>query len=563
MTTPAPPDGPAEPARKRKPKAAAADGKAKPTKARATKPPAPTGPIALRWDLAELPSSQHKAGLAGLALCVEALGRSPDRKGVCECDVDPSGLTLRVDRDGMQALFDEVYAAHQEEQERAAKLQGVEPIDVRVRDVVDDKGVTKQKTFYVYAPTTPTGRLIAEWDQPADDGKQLWLKLWRDLVWSVLRGIPAQRGPYDARVAREPIQDGAEEWDALAGDPTARVELPSTYYLGAQAQSAENVSFRDILRLRFLLHFWPFVVAIYVPAVVGRDGERDFEGFALAIPDVTDLDAFVHAWRQLARERSPAASGYRPREAIVDLAAEAGLDVSWRVFDLLQRQAGAARTRPFLAAVDVFHVEKEGNNIRMRGIARVDPRRDRVDAYGRIRGKYQSRLFRRQRLLNILDHGPDIAWSRGFGRLCSTQPVELTIEDKKFRNDCRIAFTEVEMTDTESTEGRSLEELVYRIVQSYVRGHLESKYDLKWKDVADKADEAAAYSEWKNKLAREAFLGVRSRTGADFVAYFTGTLCSVHLRVGQQGYLRLAQALHDPNEVERLRSLTLLALAAV
>ena len=554
-------DDAAAPARPRKAKASPT-GKAKASKPRAAKPALPAGPIALRWDLAELPSSQHKAGLAGLALCVEALGRDHDRKGVCECDLDASGLTLRVDRDGMQALFDDVYAAAREEQERPNKLQGVEPKEVRVRDVVDDKGVTKQKTFYVYEPVVPSGRLIAEWDQPAEGGKQLWLKLWRDIVWSILRGIPAQRGPYEARGNREPIQDGAEEWDALAGAPDARVELPSTYYLGAQAQSAENVAFRDIVRLRFLLHFWPFAVAIYVPAKVGRDGDREFEGFALAMPDVTDLEAFVFAWRRLARERSPAPSGFRPRDAIVDVAGEAGLDVSLRVFELLQREAGSALTRPHLAAIDVFHVEKEGNNIRMRGVARVDPRRDRVDAYGRVRGRYWSPLFRRQRIGNILETAVEATWERGFGRLCSTQPVELTIANKHFRHDCRIAFTEVEMSDTESPDGRSLEELVFRVVQAYVFGHLKSKYDLEWKEVAGKGEESA-YNEKKEKLAREAFLGVRSRTGADFVAYFTGTLCSVHQRVGQQGYLRLAQAMHDPNEVERLRSLTLLALAAV
>ncbi len=70
------------------------------------------------------------------------------------------------------------------------------------------------------------------------------------------------------------------------------------------------------------------------------------------------------------------------------------------------------------------------------------------------------------------------------------------------------------------------------------------------------------YNEKKDKIAREAFLAVRSRTGADFVTYFTGTLCSVSQRVGHEGYLELARALGDDREVERVRSLTLLALSA-
>lgn len=531
-------------------------------KGRPAKAPPPTEPITLRWDLAELPSSQHKAGLAGLALCVEFLQRDSERQGVCECELDASGLSLRVDRAGMQALFDDVYAADREEQERPKKLKDVEPKEVRVRDVVDDKGKPKQETFYVYEPIVPRGRLIGEWDQ-GTDGKQLWLKLWQDVVWSILRGIPAQRGPYEARGQRQPTDDGGEEWDALAGTPNTRVDLPSTYYLGAQAQSAENVAFRDITRLRFLLHFWPFAVSIYVPATLDREGERSFEAFALAMPDVTDLDAFVYSWQQLARERNPVASGYRPKDAVIDVAAEAGLDVSRRMFDLLERQAGTARTRPYLAAVDVFHVEKDGNNVRMRAVARVDPYRPRIDAYGRVRGAYWSPLFRRQRILNILDEAHP-TWERGFGRLCSINPVELTIANNQFRHDCRIAFTEVEMTHAATSDTRSLEELVYQVAQAYVFGHLKSKYELEWNEVKSKGEvEKGAYGQKKDKLAREAFLGVRSRTGADFVAYFTGTLCSVHQHVGQEGYLRLAQAMNDPSEVERLRSLTLLALAAV
>ena len=36
---------------------------------------APTGPLTLRWTLDELPSAQHRAGLAGLCLMVPFLHR--------------------------------------------------------------------------------------------------------------------------------------------------------------------------------------------------------------------------------------------------------------------------------------------------------------------------------------------------------------------------------------------------------------------------------------------------------------------------------------------------------
>src|SRR5262245_34769921 len=63
--------------------------------------------LRLRWTLHELPSSQHRAGLAGLALCVEFLKRKPKRNVTCTIEnIDDESLTLVVDRAGMQSLFD-------------------------------------------------------------------------------------------------------------------------------------------------------------------------------------------------------------------------------------------------------------------------------------------------------------------------------------------------------------------------------------------------------------------------------------------------------------------------
>ncbi|HEU4733911.1 MAG TPA: type I-MYXAN CRISPR-associated protein Cmx8 [Kofleriaceae bacterium] len=537
----------------------------------------PSSPVSLRWDLAELPSAQHKAGLAGLALCVEFLGRSRDRKGKGTCEIealDASGLTLRVDRQGMQALFDEVYAASMEEQERDKKFQkktasgakvDIEPKKTLEKVVTDKKGVEKTKTVYVYDQVIPQGALVAEW---AGD-QHLWLKLWRDLIWGTLRGVPATREAYNCRAEKREATDGAEAWDELVSTPLVGVELPSTYYLGAQARSAENVSFRDVARYRFLLHFWPFVVPIYVPAVVGRDGDREFVGHAIAVPDVANLQDFVAHWEQVARERSGDASGYVPRDAVVEIAAEAGLDVARRTFTVVSRLQGAAATRRWVTAIEVFHVEKEGNNVRLRGVRRIDLQRKRADVYGRVRNAYWSPLFRRRRIISILDGNErdpvaagGLPWWTGFGRLCATSPEELTIKDSKFRHDCRIAFTEVEMTESTGESEKTLEQLIYQVVRTYVLGKLASKHGHKWDEVKGTAKEKD-YNEKKEKVAREAFLAVRSRTGMAFVSYFTGTICSVSQWLNEKSYLEIAQALHDEREVERARSLTLLALSAV
>jgi CRISPR-associated protein Cmx8 len=463
--------------------------KKKPAKKKA-EPVGSKSVLKLRWDLYELPSSQHRAGLAGLALCVEFLKRKPDRKGVCDIEsIDERGLTLTVDRMGMQSLFDDVYDASLEEQEREKKLQKKKPDGTKVdiepkyppsERVVVDANTKKEKVrkVFIYDQVIPRGALVEDWDA-GHDGKKLWLKLWRDMVWTTLRGVPATREPFDARAEGREIEDGGDAWDELATKPNSTVDLPSTYALGAQAKSADNVAFADVARLRFLLHFWPAVVAIYVPAVLQRDGKREFVGYALAMPDVAVLTDFVAAWERVARGRGSDPAGYVPRDAVIDLAAEAGLDVVRRSNELIVTLQGASPTRPWLSGVDIFHIEKEGNNVRLRGIARVIPQRKQDDEYARVRrASYWSPVFRRQRISNVLDDKP---WWSGFARLCSTTPDEMTIRHQSFQHDCRLALTEVEMKEDVTETEQTLEHLVFRRVQAYVLGKTERKYDLSWK----------------------------------------------------------------------------------
>lgn len=519
--------------------------------------------LELRWNLHELPSSQHRAGLAGLALCVEFLKRKPDRKGTCETkQIDDEGLTFVVDRQGMQSLFDDVYHATLEETRSKGKWAGAEPKRTEEVQIADVRtGKTKTEKRYVYDRVVPAGVIVGDWDTSAPGAPKLWLKLWQDMVWSTLRGVPATREPFNARAEARENDDGGMAWDELSAKPGATVDLPSTYALGAQAKSAENVPFEDVVRTRFLLHFWSVVVAIYVPAVLQRDGKRDFVGYALAMPDVAILGDFVSSWEHVARGRGCEPSGYVPRDAVIDLAAEAGLDVLRRSNQRIATSEGAASTRPWLSGVDVFHLEKEGNNVRMRSVARVIPQRKQDDEYARVRAAgYWSPVFRRQRLINVLEDRP---WWSGFARLCSTTPDEMTIRHKQFQHDCKAALTEVEMKQDTAEANQTLEHLLYRRVQAYVLGKTERKYDLSWSKVKGNQGQEKEYETKKEKVAREAFLAVRSRTGADFVAYFTSTICSVPHHVTEEKYLEIARALMDPSEVERVRSLTLLALSAI
>ena len=161
-------------------------------------------------------------------------------------------------------------------------------------------------------------------------------------------------------------------------------------------------------------------------------------------------------------------------------------------------------------------------------------------------------------LLNLLAKRQ---WFAGFERLAATVPVEQLMGDQSFRHDAREAFKEAHVSDeVNADEPMTLEGLVYRIVGTYIASKVKSKTDLSWGDVKANPSKERDYNEAREKVAKNAFLAMRSRSGGDFVAYFTGTLCSVPHHVGEKGYLVLTRALlADP---ETIRTLTLLALSA-
>jgi CRISPR-associated protein Cmx8 len=316
----------------------------------AAKETAPDTQLELRWELSELPSSQHRAGLAGLVLMVRYLARQPKRAGsVCELSsVDARGATLRVNREGMRALFDAVYAASpgekSERNQRKNKGTGepVEPLRIEEAPRIDAKtgepkldksGKPVIDKVFIYPAVIPRGAFLAEADASAEG---LWIKLWRDMLWSILRGRPTQRGPFEQR-AEGPVTDDADEaYDLLRSAPERAIALPSTYYLGAQQTTAECVPFKDRVRLQLLLHFWPFVAWVYAPRVLKNDGEQEFVGHVFAIPDVANLAVFCDELPEALRRRSGTKLAYLPEEAVIDVALESGLGLLARLTERLR-----------------------------------------------------------------------------------------------------------------------------------------------------------------------------------------------------------------------------------
>ena len=533
-----------------------------------------TDVLTLDYTLAELPSSQHRAGLAGLVLMIDHWlqrfeGWKQDGAAICEIEnLSEYSVTLRINQLGLQALFNQVYGASWEEQERTqvlknARTKAVIPFkEEKEIDDVDKKGKPIKKKVYIYEVVVPKGAYIADADPEGDRGK--WIKLWRDMVWSILRGVPATRSPYESRANGKYTDDADKVWKELLKPAEFTVDLPSTYYIGAQASNTENVPFKDRARYQFLLHFWVFASSIYVPAVINNEGKRDFVGYAIAIPDIAQLKIFCDEFLGLLKERGNEVTGYRPRDAVVDLAVEGALDMMARLRDRISRLETSIGD--LVMGVDVIHVEKQGNNVRILGSTRLDPpEQEWIDKYREIRESLWHSTFRRQRLLNLVS---DKNWHIGFDSLLCTTAYELTMGNDYFCHDVRESFKyEVENMSEETEQNLnpevaeySCEKLVLRLVKSYVMSKLEGKYQLNWKTVQGTTKETE-YREKKGKIAKSAFLEVRSRTEkSDFINYFASTICSVSQRMNEDSFEKLTRDLYE--DTDKVRTLTMLALSA-
>jgi CRISPR-associated protein Cmx8 len=538
--------------------------------------------VTLNYELAELPSSQHRAGLAGLVLMIEWVKRLPleRQRGILNITrFDETGLTFEMDEQGLHDLFNETYSASTEDDVRNKPLETKEkkivpPIRTEMVIVKDKNGNSREQTNYIYEITVPRGAFLADpsFDRSFDGKNGVWIKQWRELVWSIFRGVPATRAPYEDRAQGKNCKDVKELWKQINKPMDASVELPSTYFIGAQAVNADNVSFSDLARNQFLLHFWQFIAQVYRPAVYDFDGQRELLGYVLAIPDVGMLKLFCTEFKESMAARGVDLLGYTPREAIVDIAIESGFDFLKRLSErITTRESGP--TTPWVLGVDVVHLQREGNNIRLRSTSRIDPSSVDLGQYSAIRNTYWDCRFRIQRLRNLVAARKPFD---GFFELIATLPYRSTIQSNVFKHDCREFFSpylphskpdqqESSMAETqpkrkEFREPVSLEEAIYSMIGQYLSRKLESKYDIKW-DSCVSPEQKEDYGRKKQKLATDAFLQIRSRThNQDFVSFFTSTICSVSHFLPEGAYKVVADSLL--NRPEDVRNLTLLALSA-
>ncbi|WP_025322480.1 type I-MYXAN CRISPR-associated protein Cmx8 [Deferrisoma camini] len=542
--------------------------------------------LVLEYDLFDLPTAQHKAGLAGLLLVVESM----KRRGLAprpEVDVGATSATVRTSREGFQALFDDLYDAEWVETESRQKWPGKTPKRTEEREVGTSDKPKKEKRF-IYDVVQPRGRFLRAFYPP---GAESWVKLWRDMIWNTQRSRPRARRVYDERADGKPSSLGGlwAEFEKSAKDRvrgrTRTTGFGGSLFVGAQDSNAERVSFKGTVEETLLLHFWPAIAAIYAPSRLkidrGQEGlqaKSEDAGYLVVIPEPGHLEDFVADSISALGSLDPAARGndYRPKAARIDVPAEGGLEY---LYHLAMHRTAGRELADLLVAVEIYHLEKRGNNVRMLAADRLAPRRRLLEQYERLREQWANPLYKAVRLSNLLADAP---WFQGFDRCFAENPWQMFVHTKEtpawprfFGRDVRDVLATIEERDSsrkgedDMSEEERIDALalrVHRLIRGYVNARTEERSGKKYKDFKNNRDDKGRviypkeYREAREKVCSDAFLAMRGRRDQDFVEYFTGTICSVPHYLPEDDYLAVAQALLA--DWQTVKTLSMLALSA-
>src|SRR3954468_24518206 len=132
-----------------------------------TAKPAPPTSIDVRYDLHDLPTAQHKAGLAGLLLQIEDMRERRDT-GRLRSDIEipevvgqtATTAEIRFTERSVQDLFDDLYAAEIVEKKSKTKWQGA--AEKRQEDNPNPKP-GEPKRWFIYEVVEPSGHFLANY----------------------------------------------------------------------------------------------------------------------------------------------------------------------------------------------------------------------------------------------------------------------------------------------------------------------------------------------------------------------------------------------------------------
>ena len=141
--------------------------------------------VLVPWSLPDLPTAQHKAGLAGLFVYVSKMPEFIQNAPFPVIEsVSPLELSIRFTQASLTTLMDSVYAGEKYRVKVKKKWQRGTLVEEKT-EAVEVNGQQRQVKFFVYEVDRPRAELISHWR--SGNGEDSWVVLWRSAVREVLR----------------------------------------------------------------------------------------------------------------------------------------------------------------------------------------------------------------------------------------------------------------------------------------------------------------------------------------------------------------------------------------
>ncbi len=542
--------------------------------------------VTITYDLFDLPSAQHKAGLAGLLLQIESMRNRGLTTPTFEFDELEPHTKVRVTftPKTVNAMFDDLYAAEPVNVQVKSKWKGAELVDtIKISEEV--KGKRKVVEKYVYSVIQPSGRFLGQY---IVDGKEEWLKLWRNMLWEIPRGNPQSRQPFEQCAAGKTCKEGPAVWKDLVDAEKAGAKnqfktsaVAGSLWLGAQASTAENIPYKGRVEQIILLHFWMLTSLVFVPQCIEPDGNSEFVGYVLAVPEVANLPQFMAAYRRVLGSLKGDMRGYRPAESVIDVPAEGALSFLEHLAQLSAAKSGDLESAYTVSGIEFFHMVKVAKNIKLVSTGRIVPRPGLLNRYLAIVGApgqkppFGNPLFRSGLLRGLLNDTP---WYAPFADAFGNWPHELFVHSDDSPNNLPWFWADVRkylkleifpMTDPDeiehADEDTKLMDIIHRLVRQYVTERAEKKSGIeidnfkegdkiKWERVPK------GFKDDRRSVAETLFLEFRSRRDQAFVDHFSQTLFSAKQFLSVEQFKSIGHALL--HRTEDVKTLTLMALSA-
>lgn len=545
--------------------------------------------VTLSFDLFDLPTTHHKAGLVGLLMVIDSMRDGKRPNAPLYADLTTTSVKVTFTAESTQALFDYLYEAKRERIWSPSKWPGAEPLDVKQEETIDPKTKKPKKApKFLYEVVEPQAPFLRR-HLKAENGA--WLKIWRNMVWTIPRGINTTRVPFNQRADGGPCAEGAATWRGIvefkAGldlSTFATAPISSALMLAAQSENAESVRFLGRIDQNLLLHFWQAVVMTYVPCELDDEGKTKAVGFTLALPDVADLHAFKRAFPQFLGQLGDAPHPQlrsRPAGAVIDVPAESSLEFLRHLSELTADKSELQSWFRSVSAVDSFHMLKSGNNIKLQGFARVDGSRRLISEYVKIKQLCLNPTFRATLLRNLLADRP---WHAGMLDLFARRPSELFVTGEKtprfvprFGADAQAKFrlineeyqTVGDDEDLRTAERNRLSRIVWNLIREHLDRRTEIRSRQKIKDFPKKEyiskdgktretrDYPKDFREKMQSVCSELFLTMRSRHDRDFIETFVGTIAASPQNLPIEDYQYLTTVLLRPSPKDAIRDASL------